>query len=79
MILSTTNKTYVLHNITLNEKMRLATIDNVWYIRQSTLIPLELKREVQNGHFTVPPVVMSHCVRFLCYHHLYYIVNRLVT
>ena len=26
--------------------------------------------------FYVPPVVMSHCLRFLCYHHLYDIVNR---
>jgi hypothetical protein len=39
-------------NITLNEKMRLAPIDNVWHIRQSTLIPLELKPEVQDGNIT---------------------------
>ena len=63
-------------NITLNEKMRLATIDYVWYVRQSTLIPHELKPEVQNCGFSVPPVVMSHCLRFLCYHHLYNIVKR---
>ena len=63
-------------NITLNEKMRLATIDNVLYVKQSTLIPHELKPEVQDDHFIVPPVVMSHCLRFLCYHHLYNIVNR---
>jgi hypothetical protein len=63
-------------NIALNEKMRMATIDNVRYVKQSTLIPHELKPEVQDGNFTVPPVVMSHCLRFLCYHHLYNIVNR---
>ena len=63
-------------NITLNEKMRLATIDNVWYEQQSTLIPHELKPEVQNYGFLVSPVVMSHCLRFLCYHHLNNIVNR---
>jgi hypothetical protein len=62
--------------ITLNEKMRLATIYNVRYVKQSTLIPHELKPEVQDGGFIVPPVVMSHCLRFLCYHHLYNIVNR---
>jgi hypothetical protein len=56
--------------------MRLATIDNVFYVKQSTLIPHELKLEVQDGNFTVPPVVMSHCLRFLCYHHLYNIGNR---
>ena len=39
-------------------------------------IPHELKPEVINGPFRVPPVAMSHCLRFLCYHHLYNIVNR---
>ena len=63
-------------NITLNEKMRLAMIDCVRYVEHSTLIPHELKPEVQNNHFEVPPVVMSHCLRFLCYHHLNNIVNR---
>jgi len=63
-------------NSTLNEKMRLATIHNVWYVKQSTLIPHELKLEVFDVNFRVPPVVMSHCLRFLCYHHLYNIVKR---
>ena len=62
--------------LTLNEKMRLATISHVCYVAQSTLIPHELKLEVQVYQFNVPPVVMSHCLRFLCYHHLYDIVNR---
>ena len=62
--------------ITLNEKMRLATIGHVRYVKQSTLIPHELKPEVQDGTFYVPPFVMSHCLRFLCYHHLDNIVNR---
>ena len=63
-------------NITLNEKMRMATIDSVWYVKQSTLIPHELQPEVQDCDFEVPLVVMSHCLRFLCYHHLYNMVNR---
>ena len=46
-------------NITRSEKMRLATIDNVWYVKQSTLIPHELKPEVQDSNFSVPPAVMS--------------------
>ena len=54
----------------------MATISNVMYVTQSTLIPHELKPEVQDGNFNVPPVVMSHCLRFLCYHHLDNIVNR---
>jgi hypothetical protein len=56
--------------------MRLATINDVMYVEQSTLIPLELKLEVQDDYFDVPPVIMSHCLRFLCYHHLHNIVNR---
>jgi hypothetical protein len=56
--------------------MRLTTISDVMYEKQSTLIPHELKPEIQDCYFIVPPVVMSHCLRFLCYHHLYYIVNR---
>jgi hypothetical protein len=63
-------------NITLNEKMRLTTIGDVLYVKQSTLIPHELTPQVQDGFFEVPPVVMSHCLRFLCYHQLYNIVNR---
>ena len=62
--------------ITLNEKMRLATINDVRYYRQSPLIPRELQPEVQDGDLKVSPVVMSHCLRFLCYHHLHNIVNR---
>jgi len=63
-------------NITRSEKMRLATIDNVWYVKQSTLIPHELKPEVQDSNFSVPPAVMSQFLRFLCYHHIYDFVNR---
>jgi hypothetical protein len=63
-------------NIILNEKMRLAAIQNVLYVKQSTLIPDELKPEVQEGDFHVPPVIMSHCLRLLCYQHLHNIVKR---
>ena len=63
-------------NITLNEKMRLGAIQNVLYIKQSTLIPDELNPEVKEGDFHVPPVIMSHCLRFLCYQHLHNIVKR---
>jgi hypothetical protein len=61
--------------ITLSEKMKKATIDNVMYNQQSTLIPAELRPDVQDGCFTVPPVVMSHFLKFLCHHHLYNIVD----
>jgi hypothetical protein len=39
-------------------------------------MPRELQPEVHDGNVHVPPVVMSHCLRFLCYHHLHNIVNR---
>jgi hypothetical protein len=62
--------------ITLNDKMRLTTLCSVSYVKQSPLMPRELQPEVQEHIFDVPPVVMSHCLRFLCYHHLHNIVNR---
>jgi hypothetical protein len=62
--------------ITLNEKIRLATLGNVCYVKQSPLMPRELQPEVQDDNCSVPPVVMSHCLRFLCYHHLHNIANR---
>ena len=46
--------------ITLNQKMRLSTINIVRYVKQSTLIPHELKLQVQDDEYIVPPVVMSH-------------------
>jgi Mg2+ and Co2+ transporter CorA len=62
--------------ITLSEKMKKATIDNVICNKQSTLIPPELRLDVQDGCVTVPPFAMSHCLKFLCHHHLYDIVDR---
>ncbi|XP_071142284.1 uncharacterized protein [Mytilus edulis] len=63
---------------TLNDRMRMATVNYVPYLRNSSLIPRELQLEVDTGgHFTsIPPTVMSHCLRFLCYHHLGNISNR---
>jgi hypothetical protein len=40
--------------------MRLAMMDSVLYVKQSTLIPHELKLEVQDFDFDVPPVVMVY-------------------
>ena len=78
---TTDDSKYYKHNvgcskITLNEKMRLATINTVFYLKKSTLIPHELEPEVHDDCFEVPPVVLSHCLRFLCYHHLSSIINR---
>lgn len=62
--------------IRLHEKARLATISFVAYLRHSSLIPEELQMYVNSDSISVPPVVLSHCLRFLCYHHLGKIVNR---
>ncbi|XP_071150311.1 uncharacterized protein [Mytilus edulis] len=60
----------------LNDRMKMATIANVGYIINSSLIPKELQLEVETEELVIPPVVMSHCLNVLCYHHLGDICNR---
>ncbi|XP_063412098.1 uncharacterized protein LOC134694919 [Mytilus trossulus] len=60
----------------LNDRMKIATIVNVEYIQNSSLIPKELQLEVETEVLTISPVVMSHCLNVLCYHHLGDIYNR---
>ncbi|XP_063405724.1 uncharacterized protein LOC134689688 [Mytilus trossulus] len=62
--------------ITLNDRMKMYTIRDVIYTMNSSLIPKELQLEVETGAFFIPPIVMSHCLNFLSYHHLGDIVNR---
>ncbi|XP_076084889.1 uncharacterized protein LOC143055611 [Mytilus galloprovincialis] len=57
-------------NVTLNEKAKLATITHFRYLKRSSLIPAELSLEVENNDFIVPPIVLTHCLRVLCFHHL---------
>ncbi|CAC5389563.1 ADCY2 [Mytilus coruscus] len=68
------DKHVYIKSITLNEK--LATISPVRYLQHSSLIPNELKLEIQKGYITIPPVVLSHCLKFLCYYHLGDVFNR---
>ncbi|XP_052085921.1 uncharacterized protein LOC127723378 isoform X2 [Mytilus californianus] len=56
--------------ITLKDRMRLATMGDMIFIRGSPLIPKELQYEVKDFKLRVPPVVMCHCLQFLCNHHL---------
>ncbi|CAC5363436.1 unnamed protein product [Mytilus coruscus] len=56
--------------ITLKDRMRLATMGDIIFIRGSPLIPRELQYEVKDLKLRVPPVVMCHCLQFLCNHHL---------
>jgi hypothetical protein len=53
--------------ITLNEKIRLATIDYVNYVKQSTLIPHELKDDVINVH-----VMLRFAFRLAAVRHMQY-------
>ncbi|VDI23259.1 Hypothetical predicted protein [Mytilus galloprovincialis] len=62
--------------LTFIDRMKLATVNNTRYMRYSSLIPEELKLEVEDGDIDIPPVVMSFCLRFLCHQHLGDIFNR---
>ncbi|XP_071144101.1 uncharacterized protein [Mytilus edulis] len=63
-------------SMSLNAKMTKAVVDEVMYVRHSSLIPKELELEVEDEYFMVSPIIMAHCLRFLCYHHIGDIFNR---
>ncbi|XP_076080265.1 uncharacterized protein LOC143051141 [Mytilus galloprovincialis] len=63
-------------SITLNKRMKIAIIRCAQYCKNSSLIPEELQLEVEQDQIDIPPVIMSHCLRFLCYQHLGDIFNR---
>ncbi|CAC5390046.1 unnamed protein product [Mytilus coruscus] len=60
----------------LNDRIKLATVDLVTYMWHSSLIPGELQLEVENQPFCIPPTVLSYCLRFLFHHHLGNMLNR---
>ncbi|VDI58926.1 Hypothetical predicted protein [Mytilus galloprovincialis] len=66
------------HSMTQCDRMKIGTVSCVEYLKNSSLIPRELKHVVicDAGDIYIPPIVMSHCLRFLCFHHLRYISNR---
>ncbi|XP_063436221.1 uncharacterized protein LOC134717655 [Mytilus trossulus] len=57
-------------------RMKVATIESINYVQHSGLIPEELVLEVQDKDIDIPVIVMSHCLRFLCYYHLGDISSR---
>ncbi|VDI40294.1 Hypothetical predicted protein [Mytilus galloprovincialis] len=63
-------------SMSLNVKMKKAVVDNVIFLQHSSLIPKELELEVEDIFFMIPPFIMSHCLRFLCYHHIGDTFNR---
>ncbi|XP_052079193.1 uncharacterized protein LOC127717547 [Mytilus californianus] len=62
--------------MTLNDRIKIATVKSLCFLRNSSLIPEELQLEVADKIIFIPPVIMCHCLRFLCYHHLRDIDNR---
>lgn len=58
------------YSVSLEAKMKIATIDCVTYMEHSPFVPAELQFMVEKTMIGLPPVVMAHCLRFLSYHHL---------
>lgn len=48
--------------MTLNERMRLATVSCVYFSKQSSLIPMELQLDVEDHTMDIPPTVMIYKV-----------------
>ncbi|CAC5422693.1 unnamed protein product [Mytilus coruscus] len=69
-------RNHVNSTMTLHDKMRMAVVNMVKYVQNSSLIPKELQQEVKGQFISISPSVMSHCLRFLCYHHIDEIINR---
>ena len=66
-------KTRMIQSISITRVLKLLLVRHVDFTQQSTLIPEELELEVVNDVHDVhslPPVVYSHCIRFLCNYHL---------
>ncbi|VDH97898.1 Hypothetical predicted protein [Mytilus galloprovincialis] len=63
-------------SMSLNVKMKTAVVDDVMYIQNSSLIPKELELDVEDEYFIVSPIIMAHCLSFLCYHHKSDLFNR---
>ncbi|XP_076084422.1 uncharacterized protein LOC143055170 [Mytilus galloprovincialis] len=70
------NYRHNVHSMSLNVRMKTAVVDNILYLKHSSLIPKELELEVEDKHFEIPPIIMFHFLRFLCYHHIGDTFNR---
>ncbi|XP_063408178.1 uncharacterized protein LOC134691541 [Mytilus trossulus] len=67
---------HVHYSMSLNAKMKTAVAYDLLYLQHLSIIPKELYLEVEDAFFIIPPVIMSHCLRFLCYHHIGDNINR---
>ena len=56
--------------MSLIDRMKIAVLSNITFLQHSSLIPEELQLEVKDNAFDIHPVILSYCLRFLCYHHI---------
>jgi tetratricopeptide (TPR) repeat protein len=63
-------KTRTIQSMSITRVLKLLLVRCVEFAQESTLIPEELELKVGNGGHSLPPVVYSHFIRFLCYYHL---------
>jgi hypothetical protein len=63
-------KTKTIQSISITRVLKLLLVRDVFFIPQSTLIPEELELEVAHLPYSLPPVVYSHFLSFLCHYHL---------
>ena len=58
--------------LTLEEKMKVAMINNIVLLDDSSVVPKEFQPEVNHCRplYVMPPVAYAYSIQFLCYHHL---------
>ncbi|VDI02882.1 Hypothetical predicted protein, partial [Mytilus galloprovincialis] len=59
------------NRMTIIEKWKLIVMNRLQFNENSLSIPKEIQFEVNVMPITIPPVVYTHFLRFLCHYHLY--------
>jgi tetratricopeptide (TPR) repeat protein len=63
-------KTRPVQSLGITNILKLLHVRDVIFMEQSTLIPEEIELGLVNCSYTIPPVVYSHFLLFLCHLHL---------
>ena len=58
--------------LSLEAKMKVAMINNIVLLDNSSIVPVEFQPEVDHCRplYVMPPVAYAHSIMFLCFHHL---------
>ena len=58
--------------LSLEAKMKVAIINNIVLLDNSSIVPVEFQPEVDHNRslYVMPPVAYAHSIMFLCFHHL---------